>query len=267
VVDGWATAMLKLVVDSSAVKRQTEEGLKSADGTAAGRRAGQQYGKGFGDTSGAALRDAHGKFITDSARAGDQAGQAAGRSFASSFSRLTGGLFSGRGGPGGLARGTAGGAGPGILGISALRASIIGGGAAGLGALPALAAAGAVPGLAGLGLGTTASLFGQVAAPATDLVTAQGKAQDAAAKAVNPTQRKAAQVQQQAVNQQVAALTPAQRSMFNTISKLQDMWEKFTTGFAPLFAKAIAPVPPCSPRSSPPSSSSSAARRPCWPPC
>jgi hypothetical protein len=243
VVDGWATAMLKLVVDSSAVKRQTEEGLKSADGTAAGRRAGQQYGKGFGDTSGAALRDAHGKFITDSARAGDQAGQAAGRSFASSFSRLTGGLFSGRGGPGGLARGTAGGAGPGILGISALRASIIGGGAAGLGALPALAAAGAVPGLAGLGLGTTASLFGQVAAPATDLVTAQGKAQDAAAKAVNPTQRKAAQVQQQAVNQQVAALTPAQRSMFNTISKLQDMWEKFTTGFAPLFAKAIAPVP------------------------
>ena len=156
---------------------------------------------------------------------------------------LTGG-GGGAGGGGGFLRGIAGGAGPGILGISPKIASIAGLGGLALGALPALAAPTAALGVGALGLGVAAGLGKAAAGPALQLASAQSQAQQALAAAVTPAQVKAAQAQLASVNQQAAQLSPALRSIFGSITSIQSWWHKFTGSLAPMIAGPLRQIVP-----------------------
>lgn len=131
------------------------------------KKSGESAGKGFSDSFSKGANSNGGLFSglfgKNSSSSGDQAGRDAGNSFVSGFKNAVNGrkgelsgflknLFAGSGG--GLnAGGIAGGALPGMLGVSGKNATYLGLGGAALGALPALAAVGATTSLLGAGAG------------------------------------------------------------------------------------------------------------------
>ena len=137
---------------------------------------------------------------------------------------------------GGFLSNLMGGVGPGVLGIGA-KPALIGAAVPVAGALlPSLfGVAGTALG-GGLGLGAAGLLGMQVAQPASQLAQAQQQAQAAMKAAVTPAQQQAALRQMQAVNQQVAQLSPALRSIFGSISRIQDWWQNLTKSMAPMLA-------------------------------
>jgi len=131
-VTSFAEAFLRLRVDDKSLRTDTTKALKGADVKSAGT--------------------------------------SAGRSFAAAFAKA---VASGQGGAAaGAGKGLIGGAGPGILGLSAKRASIVAAGAAVAGAIPALTAIGGAIGLVGIAAKTligTKKNPGQLFAPAQRL--------------------------------------------------------------------------------------------------
>jgi hypothetical protein len=163
---------------------------------------------------------------------------------------IAGGAGGGGGGGGGGPRASSsflgrliGGIGPNILGIPT-RATLIGGGiAAGLGGLPAL-----VGGLApAIGLGGAAAaglLFKGIQSQISPASQALQRAQQAQAAATTPAQVKAAAQAMASAQQQIRALPAAMQQILKAEQQIQDWWKKFTTGFAPTFARAITLIPP-----------------------
>jgi len=115
-VPSFADAFVRLRVDQKQLRSDTTKALSSTEVSKAGARAGTLWTRAF-----------HRAAATETAK---QARSATG-----------------------VAKGIAGGAGPGLLGLSAVRAGLLGLGGAGLGALPAVAALGGVGAVAGLGVG------------------------------------------------------------------------------------------------------------------
>jgi phage-related protein len=78
-----ADVFMRIRIDPSRVKRDAEEGLGKADATAAGVKAGAQFGEGVKRGADGKLRDLKGRFVTDAeaARAGEQAGRVYGDVF------------------------------------------------------------------------------------------------------------------------------------------------------------------------------------------
>ena len=146
------------------------------------------------------------------------------------------------GGGGGFLARLMGGIGPGITGIGARTATMIGAGGLGLGALPALAGGLAPLIPAAVGVGALGAAFSSATGPASQLVSAQQKAQQAMSAATTPAQKQAAQQQLASVNQQVSQLSPALKSIYNSETQIQSMWQKLTAGMAPMFAGALSSV-------------------------
>lgn len=163
------------------------------------------------------------------------------------------GLHFGGGGGGGGGTGSTGGGGffgnllagigPGILGIGARPAGMIGAGAGILGALPALGAIGGVLGIGGLGALSAMGLFtsGTLNANLQPLLQISQQL-DNMAPPVTAAQFRHRQALQQQLQQGLAQVSPAERSIFRTLTGVQQAWQQFGVGFAPAFAKAISPL-------------------------
>lgn len=131
---------------------------------------------------------------------------------------------------------------PGILGISGKAATGIGVGGSLVGALPALLGPLAALGVGGAGIGASALLFKGVQSQISPISQAFTAAQQAQAAATTPAQAKAAAQQMAGVQQQINALNPALKSIFNSEQQIQGTWQKFTASFAPVFAGALTTV-------------------------
>lgn len=152
------------------------------------------------------------------------------------------GFISGRAGP--VTAGLAGGIGPGILGINAKTAGIIGLGGSALGAVPALLGgiAPLIPGLAGVG--ALAALFKGALSNVSPLTQLQSQIQNEQTAGLGATKTGAQQIaaQQAQLSQGLAGLPAAQRQMFTAISNIQNWWQNFTGSMAPVFGKALTEV-------------------------
>jgi cell wall-associated NlpC family hydrolase/SLT domain-containing protein len=214
-----------------------------------GSSSGRGWGAAFSRDATSAVSGFHNRMKADSARAGTDAGTEAGRGFGAAFLNLTRGLL-GRAdlgrvnltGAGGGERGLLGGIGPGILGLSTRTAGIVGLGGAALGAVPALAAGGLGAGVAAGGAGALAAGFGIVQSQVTDAMKARTQAQQAVKSATTPAQQQAAQAKLTQANAQIRQLSPALQSIIASETKIQDTWEKFAKGLAPLVAGPLAQV-------------------------
>jgi hypothetical protein len=145
--------------------------------------------------------------------------------------------------PGWLGRGAVSGAGPGIWGLGAKYASIGGLGAAGLGALPGILgpAAGLLGG--GLGLGALGFAVKGITSNLQPYTSAFQQLQVARSMAVTPLQKQQVATQQAGLNQAVSQLSPALQSIYGTITKISDQWQKFTYSLAPSLSKGFAQIP------------------------
>ncbi len=91
-MSGWAEAFMTLRVDSKQVKRDVEDGLKSAKGDDAGKQVGGEFSKSFAGEFTSGWRGFHTRFVKDSGDSGKAAGGEGGRSFGSAFSALSSGV-------------------------------------------------------------------------------------------------------------------------------------------------------------------------------
>jgi phage-related protein len=148
-----ADAFLRLRVDSSQVQKDAEAGLDKVDGTSAGKKTGTSFGGGFQTGTSSSLRDAAGKFVSDSdaKKAGSSTGASFGSELRSSITKAFSGFslsgLIGGGGEGDNAAsktlnsgGILGGLLPGISGLSGVKATIVGIGASAVAALPSIVA-------------------------------------------------------------------------------------------------------------------------------
>jgi phage-related protein len=160
--------------------------------------------------------------------------------FGSLLQRASGGDRS----AGGFAGGLAGGIGPGVLGLSAKRAGILGLGGSLLGALPATFAGLGALGIGGIGVGASSLLFKGIQSQISPVSqqAAQIQAQQAAGLGNTAAGQKTLATEQAALAASTAALSPAMRSIYQSEQQIQNTWQNFTNSFAPLFAGAMSSV-------------------------
>jgi cell wall-associated NlpC family hydrolase/phage-related protein len=233
-------AFMTLRVDRSKVKDDVEAGLKSADTSGAGKRAGAQYGDEFSKAAGGRQRDGLGKFVASHKVAGAAAGKTFGDEFSIQFT--------------GTIKKTLAAIGPGILGMGLKGAGLLTGGGLAAGLLPGVAAGAGAGGIAAAGAGAigigaktligSKEAQGPLYAQAQQVAAAFTKAmQAAAAPMLKPLQDAFTQIPRM-----LTAITPALQSAFagaaTLIQPLLAGVQNLATTVLPLLGAAFRAVAP-----------------------